>query len=46
MKERRERGLCFGVEKRRRFRTGMAIEHSTESTDYRERKRESISFKE
>jgi hypothetical protein len=36
-KERRERGLCLGVEKRRRFRTGMAIEHSTQRERERER---------
>ena len=30
MKERRERVLCFGAEKRRRFRTGIAIERITQ----------------
>lgn len=39
-KERRERGLCLGVEKRRRFRTGMAIEHGTHRESQRERERE------
>jgi hypothetical protein len=45
VKERRERGLCFGVEKRRRFRTGIAMERITLHREReREREREIVHY--